>query len=59
LFGLEALGHGMVVGFGKEVIGTARRIRALFGFQIGMFIEMGDTYLFAVGGDDWEFLKKL
>jgi hypothetical protein len=41
-----------VVGCGKGGIGTARHIRALFGFHTGMFIKMADMYLFRAGGDD-------
>jgi hypothetical protein len=52
LFGLEARGHGMVVGCGKEAVGIARRIRALYGFRTSMFIAMEDMCSFVAAGDD-------
>jgi len=51
-FGLEALGHGTVVGNGNQVTGIAHPIRVLFGFRTVMFIAMADTYSFVVAGDD-------
>jgi len=52
LFGLEVPGFGMVVGSGKEGIGTARRVRALFGFRTSMLTAMETMYSFKGGGDE-------
>ena len=52
LFGLEALGHGMIVGCGNAVIGIARHVRARFGFRISMLFAMEDMSSFGAAGDD-------
>jgi hypothetical protein len=51
-FGLEAHGHGTIVGCGNQAIGIARHIRVLSGFRTAMLFTMDAMYSFAVGGDD-------
>jgi hypothetical protein len=51
-FGLEAHGHGTIVGCGNPVIGIVRHIRALSGFRTAMLFAMDTMYSFAAVGDE-------